>query len=329
MIKKEGIFKDKNDGSIKCVFSENKKIIEMTLLFNRSDTDVVCVPTHHFCNLGCKMCHLTNNSLNKSSEKIKYEDFIYSLINTICNQRTHERRTNKRKLLLSFMGVGEPTLNFELIVKINEHIEELKELYAYDEIGFAIATMMPNNTFRDLINIVNENDIPLKIHFSMHSPFDKERKNLIPSSINSIKWCLDSLEEYRKVISQNGNIMKNYIRCHSTNDLVEIHYTLIKGINDSDADLNEICNLLKKYNFTIKFIRFNPKEDMYISEREQYWVETIKERTNVRVKTYSPPGKGVGASCGEFTKHYYHEEIETEKQKQEFLEWKQEYQIFD
>ena len=42
----------------------------------------------------------------------------------------------------------------------------------------------------------------------------------------------------------------------------------------------------------------------------------------LRIKTYCPPGKEVGSSCGEFTKHYYHEEIETEEQKQEFERWK-------
>lgn len=52
-------FKDFSDDSIKNVFqSANKGIIELTLLFNKRDIDVVCVPTHHFCNLGCKKKHI-------------------------------------------------------------------------------------------------------------------------------------------------------------------------------------------------------------------------------------------------------------------------------
>lgn len=63
MLISKGIFKDFSDGSLKSVFEiEGKRIIEMTLLFNKESMDVVCVPSHHFCNLGCKMCHLTNNS---------------------------------------------------------------------------------------------------------------------------------------------------------------------------------------------------------------------------------------------------------------------------
>ena len=72
MINKIGTFKDYNDGTLKTVFDVgDNKIIEMSLLFNKKDKDVVCVPTHHFCNLGCKMCHLTNKGLNKVMTSIK------------------------------------------------------------------------------------------------------------------------------------------------------------------------------------------------------------------------------------------------------------------
>lgn len=43
---------------------------------------------------------------------------------------------------------------------------------------------------------------------------------------------------------------------------------------------------------------------------------------STRIKTYSPPGREVGSSCGEFTKHFYHMEIETEEQREEFDTWK-------
>ena len=104
MINKIGTFKDYNDGTLKTVFDVgDNKIIEMSLLFNKNDKDVVCVPTHHFCNLGCKMCHLTNKGLNKVMAPIKWEDFIYCLINTL--SINDKRRTDKENLLISFMGV--------------------------------------------------------------------------------------------------------------------------------------------------------------------------------------------------------------------------------
>ena len=122
--------------------------------------------------------------------------------------------------------------------------------------------------------------------------------------------------------------MNEYIKLHRTNDPVEIHYTLIKDVNDSINELNKICKLLKKYNITIKFITFNPINDLKRSDNEDLWIkEILKQVPNLRIKTYSPPGKEIGSSCGEFTKHYYHQEIETEKEKIEFENWKTKHQI--
>lgn len=324
-----GIFKDFNDESIKCVFKNNNGFIEMTLLQNRNDTDVVCVPTHYFCNLGCKMCHLTNNSLIKKSIPITIDSFIKALELTVKNQKTLKRRTNKKKLLISFMGVGEPTLNFDLIKDVFDSTNKLKQLLDYEYIGFALASMLPNKNLKKITNIVNEKNIPLKIHFSLHSPIDRKRNELIPKSNNTILDCLNMLKEYENTIKNNQIIMKEFNKCHKSDDVVEVHYTLIKNINDTNEDLYNICDLLKKYKFTIKFIKFNQKEDMSISNKENQWVEFIKENCNTKVKQYAPPGKNIGASCGEFTKHYYHEEIETKEQLKEFLNWKQKYEVFD
>ena len=128
-----GTFKDKKDNSLKSVFDcgENK-IIEMTLLFNKEKLDVVCAPTHHFCNLGCKMCHLTNNKLNKKMTPITVDNFIEALISTTTRDNK-ERITNKDRLLISFMGVGEPLLNLKLIEEIYDREEEIKETLGYKE----------------------------------------------------------------------------------------------------------------------------------------------------------------------------------------------------
>ena len=69
---------------------------------------------------------------------------------------------------------------------------------------------------------------------------------------------------------------------------------------------------------------------MLISKNEDKWITKLKkEIPDLRIKIYSPPGKEVGSSCGEFTKHYYHEEIESKKDLLEFENWVKTHQIFD
>ena len=131
-LKNLGSFIDHCDGSIKSVYQSKDGIIEMTLINNKS-YDVVCVPTHYFCNLGCKMCHLTNNRLNKCMVPINCDDFIEALLKSVCHQDCEKglnRRTNKADLLISFMGVGEPLLNQNLIKAAFEKTDLLKKAFA-------------------------------------------------------------------------------------------------------------------------------------------------------------------------------------------------------
>lgn len=329
MLKILGTFKDFSDNSLKTVFeNDDKQIIEMTLLANKETMDVVCVPTHHFCNLGCKMCHLTNKGLNKAMVPIKIGDFVDALFQTV--RVNGKRRTNKDKLLISFMGVGEPLLNLKLIEDVYRFEETVKKELGYETVGYAISTMMPNNNILLLKEMVDRLDIPLKVHFSMHTPIDKERFILIPGTRVSVEEALGYLEEYRNTIRSNKKIMNEYVKLHRTDDPVEIHYTLIKDVNDGKRQLDVLCDLLKKYQIPIKFIRFNPINELKISENEKLWIDAIaKSVPGLRIKTYSPPGREIGSSCGEFTKHYYHAEIETEDEKREFEDWKEKHQIFE
>ena len=300
----------------------------MTLLFNKEDKDVVCVPTHHFCNLGCKMCHLTNNKLNKKMIPIKTDDFYECLINTL--KVNNKKRTNKDKLLISFMGVGEPLLNFVLIKEIYLLEEKIKKELNYNEISYALATMMPNKNIEKIMHEVNELNMPLKIHFSLHTPIDEDRLKLIPSTKVYIEEALKYLINYKNLIQSNEIIMDRYKKKHRKNIPIEKHYTLINAVNDGSKELEKMCELLKRYNIPLKFIKFNPKEELIVSEKEDEWINYLKNNVeNIKIKTYTPPGREIGSSCGEFTKHYYHEEIETKKEYEEFLNWKKQHQIFE
>ena len=203
-MKKEGTFKDNTDGTIKNVYKWDNKIIEISNLFNNNNRDVVCVPTHNFCSLGCKMCHLTNNKLNKKMNPICFGDFIDCLLDSL------KYFDNKENLLISFMGVGEPQLNLELIKNVFLNEDIIKKKFKYKNIGYSVSTMMPFNNIDELINIVISNNIPLKLHFSLHSPIDEKRNELIPATKVSVKKAFELLSTYRKLLNQNETIKQFY-----------------------------------------------------------------------------------------------------------------------
>ena len=188
-------------------------------------------------------------------------------------------------------------------------------------------TILEETNIDELINIVLSNNIPLKLHFSLHSPIDEKRNELIPATKVSVKKAFELLSTYRKLLNQNGTIKQEYSKFHDNYDFTEIHYTLIDNVNDSDEELNMLYDLLSIYKIPIKFISFNPKDDLKRSAKEELWIKKLSEINGLIVKRYSPPGREVGSSCGEFTKHYYHEEIETKEELEEFKNWKKSHEI--
>ena len=86
--------------------------------------------------------------------------------------------------------------------------------------------------------------------------------------------------------------------------------------------------LTNRFKIPIKFIIFNPTEKMEKSDNLQFWLDSLKSACpGIKIRSYFPPGKQVGSSCGEFTKHYYLSKLESIKDKKEFEDWKKRYQI--
>lgn len=317
MIKNIGYFKDFSDNTIKGVYRvNNSKTIEMSMLYNKIDNDVICVPTHYYCNLGCKMCHLTNSDFSKPMQKIQISEFLECILDIL-----KKYKTNKKKLLISFMGVGEPLLNLELLENVYRVENKIKNV-GYDSVSYAISTMMPNDNILKLGKLVNELNMPIKVHFSMHNPIDSKRKKLIPSTKINVEDALNMLLIYSYMVRNNKVIMTNYKKFHQDNIPIEIHYTLIDGVNDDDKELKKLIKVLKDYHIPIKFIKFNPINSLSISDKEDKWIKEIKNNLiDLKVKKYSPPGREIGSSCGEFTRFFYMEEILSNNDKIEFNKW--------
>ena len=118
---------------------------------------------------------------------------VYFLNRTPYNHRL--KRTKNKKCLISFMGVGEPLLNLKLIKEIFRNEKIIKESCNYNEVIYAISTMMPNKNLKEFSNWINVNNFPVKIHFSMHSPFSDERKTLLPKTDVNVREALEMMQE--------------------------------------------------------------------------------------------------------------------------------------
>ncbi len=311
-----GRFKDK-DNTEKFVFKFERGIIEIAWIKNKKGTAVFCVPTHHYCNLGCKFCHLTQKGHNVKMVPILPKDLIAAL-EWIINSYIKDK-----KILFSFMGVGEPLLNLNLVFKTHDHFKK----NASQTISLALSSMLlSSGPFDKIIEKSKKDNLPLKIHFSLHAGTNKVRKDIIPFAPTSISQCLNKLKRYRKIAGSNKAIVKNLSQFHKRPDPIEIHYTIINKINDTDKDLQRIIEIGKKYKIPLKILKFNKTESFTRSPKTKLWHKTLLKNYGAPVYFYAPPGPNIGSSCGQFTKHYYLGS-DSPKELKEFKDWKKKYQI--
>jgi len=274
----------KIDKTVKYIFQlDDQLIMEIAYIDNDTGKDIICVSTQTACLMGCKFCHTTDyRTVLKTRNLTEYE--ILKGIEDVA--RSHNLFGNKRMLLISYMGCGEPLLNSTNVVDSMHHL-----MYhsVFKSIRFAIATMIPKNEwteFANLTNCIKKYRLPVKIHLSLHFSTDEIRQVWIPSALN-LKPSLDLLMFYK----------------HLTGNNVEVHYTPIKDVNNGDQNMRDLGILLFRTGIPIKFLKFNEKKTLNAHEGT---IDTsYLDDLGIKYEFYTPPGLDIGASCGQFLFDYY------------------------
>lgn len=273
----------KVDKTIKYIFEVDKGVVvEYSYIDNGTGKDIVCTPTQTLCNQSCVFCHLTDHvgkikTTNLTQmEIVEGIDYISSELNI---------GTGSRPLLISYMGAGEALANIDNVIDSMLFLME-----KYDNIRFGLATMLPKTKwteFCQMIQRVKENKIPLKLHLSLHFTDDKTRLKWMPSALD-IESSLAGLNLYHSM----------------TNNPIEVHYTIMDGVNDDDFSLAKLNDLVSNHT-TIKLMKFSEKDSLDVKEIDKQKAQKVKDylkslNSERVVEYYEPPGESIGSSCGMF-----------------------------
>lgn len=262
------------DKTEKFVFHDGLGILEIVRINTKEDRDIFCIPSMYECRLGCTICYLTINNITASSKKVSYDSIKYCI-----DYIRQNYPTGKNGIQLSLMGVGDPILNMNLV----------KDLSASDWVTrLSVATIFP--FVNDADGLFPDN---VKIHYSLHSPLQEKRLKILPNA---------------KVNPEN---IIAYLDRHHKGDK-EIHYTLVEGENDSDEELQAMCELIPA-GFTVKFLDFKTsyKSNLSKSNKLEKWIKEL-EKCGINTEFYYPPGEQIQGSCGLFTEGFYKKEFDPE-----------------
>ena len=193
-------------------------------------------------------------------------------------------KTDKKKITnIVFMGMGEPLLNYDNVIKSINVLTDQKGLaFSKRKVTLSTSGVVPK-----ILDFKEDSDVNLAVSF--HAAFDEIRDILVP--INK-KWpiakLLDALKEYSKK------------RMHKR---ITFEYIMLEGINDSIKDAKELVKLIKPFRAKINLIPFNPwpGSNYKASSPDQIKVfkKFILDEGKLVATVRLPRGDDVLAACGQ------------------------------
>ena len=291
----------KVDKTRKLIYTLNRDngptTIEIGVIDKGDGKDILCVPTQTNCAQACRFCHTT-----QMAGKVAVSDLSAAEMSGIVRAAWLDAEIDlahpNRPLLVSFMGVGEPLANRGLVDAMIQ-----MGRWAQDQdtrIRFGLATMLPEKylgEFTSLTGAVNAFNLPLKVHLSLHYPTTAQRREWMPTSA-SVGDSLAALAKYHR----------------ETRNPVEIHYTLIAGVNDAIDQIYELGKLAAYHGgahnpLPVKFLKLNPLPGDVHHGPDNGWVAILREHIerywSVKTEYYESPGADIAASCGMFMTDAY------------------------
>lgn len=231
-----------------------------------------CISTQVGCKMGCSFCASTKEGLIRSLSPAEMLNQIYMM----------EKDLGKNISNIVLMGSGEPLDNYENVIKFFKIINDEKGHH----ISIRNITLSTCGVVPKIYDLGKEN-MPITLSISLHSPFDADRRKIMPiANRYAIKELIEACRYY----------------VEKTNRRITFEYTLIENVNDREKDLREIVKILKDINSHVNLIPLNPikefKKDRPTRENIERFQKELK-KNNINATIRREMGGDISASCGQ------------------------------
>ena len=256
------------DGTKKYLYaSQSDNFIEAAYIPDK-ERATLCVSTQVGCKMGCLFCMTGKQGFqgNLSAGEI---------LNQVQSLPEFDNLTN-----IVYMGMGEPLDNVDAVLESIEIITSEKG-YGWSPRRITVSTI---GLIPAMNRFLDESEAHLAV--SLHSPFDEERKEIMPiQSVYPITEVINELKR-RNIGGQRR---------------VSFEYIMFKGVNDSPRHANELARLLRGMKCRINLIRFHPIPDTPLEGTSDDKIEIFQNMLKAKgltVTLRASRGQDIFAACG-------------------------------
>ncbi|RKS99008.1 23S rRNA (adenine(2503)-C(2))-methyltransferase RlmN [Flavobacterium sp. 123] len=264
------------DGTVKNAVRLHDGLVVESVLIPTATRTTACVSSQVGCSLDCNFCATARLKRMRNLEPAEIYDQVIAI------DKESRLYYNHPLSNIVFMGMGEPLMNYNNVLKAIEMITSPEGL------GMSPKRIMVSTSgVPKMIKKLADDDVKFKLAVSLHSAIDEIRSRIMPFSQNfPLAELREALEYwYRKTKSK-----------------VSYEYVVWKGINDTKASVDAFVKFCKYVPCKVNLIEYNPIDD---GEFQQASEESINayikalEASGIVVKVRRSRGKDIDAACGQ------------------------------
>ena len=270
--------KASSDGTRKWLLGMDAGNAVETVYIPEPTRGTLCVSSQIGCGLNCRFCSTGTQGFNRNLAASEIIGQVWHAAKQLGNvTHQHRRITN-----VVMMGMGEPLLNFDNVVKAMSLMR--------DDLGFGLASRRVTLSTAGVVPMIDKlgevADVSLAV--SLHAPNDELRTQLVP--LNK-RWGIDELLDACARYAAR--------RPRST---ITFEYTLMRGINDTPALAKQLVKLMRRLPAKVNLIPFNPFPGTQYERSDETVIrdfQTVLLNAGVQTMVRRTRGEDIDAACGQ------------------------------
>ena len=267
-----------NDGVIKWLLRVDSGNCIETVFIPEEGRATLCISSQVGCALDCSFCSTAQQGFNRNLSTAEIIGQLW-VANQALECLPREQRVISNVVL---MGMGEPLLNFDNVVKA---MNLMTEDNAYG-LSKRRVTLSTSGIVPALDRLKEMSDVSLAV--SLHAANDELRNQLVP--INK-KYPIKELLA----------ACKRYIEGEAKRK-VTFEYVMLDGINDSVMDARRLVKCLEGIPCKVNLIPFNPFPGSDYRASKPETLEKFREvlmKAGIITITRKTRGENIDAACGQ------------------------------
>ncbi|HNY11582.1 MAG TPA: 23S rRNA (adenine(2503)-C(2))-methyltransferase RlmN [Candidatus Wallbacteria bacterium] len=233
----------------------------------------VCLSTQVGCPIDCAFCQTGRMGFIRN---LTAGEIMAQLLGIVFEKKD----SNEGLSNIVYMGMGEPFLNYDAVIKSARMINHEAGL----NVSMRKITVSTSGVVPGILKLIDE-QIPMTLAISLHAADDELRSRLVPLN-----------KKYN--ISDILNAVKKYIK--ETSRRVTFEYVMIKGVNDSDSCVENLVRLLKGMLCHVNLIGLNKTEGGFepSSNNRIFAFRKALEDGGLNATIRRSKGEDINAACG-------------------------------